>query len=62
MASPRQQWDEAMGVERVLELLEEQNTTTSPAAVDAYAIVPEASALPLAMACFEILRANGVRF
>ncbi len=50
----------AMGVERVLELLEEQNTTTSPAAVDAYAIVPEASALPLAMACLEILRANGV--
>lgn len=50
----------AMGVERVLELLKEQNTATSPVTADAYAIVPDAGALPIAMACLEALRAQGV--
>jgi len=51
----------ALGVERVLELLKEQGTTNPAPTLDAYAIVPDAAALPTAMACLQALRAAGVR-
>lgn len=51
----------ALGVERVLELLKEQGTTNPAPTLDAYAIVPEVTALPTAMACLQALRATGVR-
>lgn len=50
----------AMGVERVLELLKEQNTAACVGTVDAYAIVPDMSTLPVVMACLEVLRTKGV--
>jgi len=51
----------ALGVERVLELLKEQGTTNPAPTLDAYAIVPEVTALPTVMACLQALRATGVR-
>ncbi|MDP1657577.1 MAG: histidine--tRNA ligase [Hylemonella sp.] len=51
----------ALGVERVLELLKEQGTANPAPILDAYAIVPEVTALPTAMACLQALRAAGVR-
>jgi histidyl-tRNA synthetase len=51
----------ALGVERVLELLKEQGTANPAPTLDAYAIVPEVTALPTAMACLQALRAAGVR-
>ncbi len=51
----------ALGVERVLELLKEQGAVHSALTMDAYAIVPEVSALPTAMQCLQTLRAQGVR-
>ena len=50
----------AMGMERVLELLKEQGVADRAPALDAYAIVPDASSLPLAMQCLQVLRAQGV--
>ncbi|MBK0393233.1 histidine--tRNA ligase [Ramlibacter algicola] len=49
-----------MGLERVLELLKEQGTATGAPAPDAYAIVPDAQALPVAMRTLQALRAAGV--
>lgn len=50
----------AMGVERVLELLKEQGSQAEAAPLDAYAIVPDAAALPAAMVCLQELRALGI--
>lgn len=49
-----------MGVERVLELLKEQGQFNAGAVLDAYAIVPDAEALPMVMQCLQTLRASGV--
>ena len=49
-----------MGIERVLDLLHESGVQVPAAAPDAYAIVPDASALPVAMHTAELLRAAGV--
>jgi histidyl-tRNA synthetase len=50
----------ALGVERVLELLKEQGNAAPDVAADAYAIVPEASSLPLVMPVLQTLRSMGV--
>jgi histidyl-tRNA synthetase len=50
----------ALGVERVLELLKEQGAAHPLPVLDAYAIVPDAAALPVAMVCLRTLRAAGV--
>lgn len=50
----------AMGVERVLELLKDNATVSTAAMPDAYAVVPDASALPQAMTCLQALRAQGI--
>ncbi|GAC1538158.1 MAG: hypothetical protein NVS2B4_18220 [Ramlibacter sp.] len=49
-----------MGLERVLELLKEQGSAMTPPAPDAYAIVPDAQALPHVMQALQALRAAGV--
>ena len=49
-----------MGLERVLELLKEQGSAVAAPAPDAYAIVPDAGALPPAMKALQSLRAAGV--
>jgi len=49
-----------MGMERVLDLLHESGVQVPPMAPDAYAIVPDAAALPVAMHTAELLRAAGV--
>lgn len=51
----------AVGIERVLELLAEQGAAPPVLALDAYAIIPSASALPLAIRSIERLRALGLR-
>ena len=51
----------ALGVERVLELLKEQGLDSPVPAPDVYAIIPEASALPIAIKTLQQLRALGVR-
>lgn len=51
----------AMGVERVLELLNEQGADDSSEKLDAYAVIPDVSALPKAMACIQQLRSAGAR-
>jgi histidyl-tRNA synthetase len=51
----------ALGVERVLELLKEQGLGVAISQPDAYAIVPDVDALPVAMQCMQALRAAGVR-
>lgn len=56
-AAPAVGW--ALGVERVLELLREQAPAQAPAP-DAYAIVPDATALPLVLKTLVQLRALGV--
>ena len=50
----------ALGVERVLELLKEEGVHTLEHAPDAYAVIPDAAALPQAMRCLQQLRALGV--
>lgn len=50
----------ALGVERVLELLKEQGMAAAAPAPQAYAVVPDAAALPVAMALLQKLRALGV--
>ena len=50
----------ALGVERVLELVKEQGEALAPLAPDVYAIIPDTSALPVAMQTLQALRAAGV--
>ena len=51
----------AIGVERVLELLKEQGTAIPMPAPDAYAVVPDAAAMPVALRTLQQLREAGVR-
>jgi histidyl-tRNA synthetase len=57
--SPAVGW--ALGVERVLELLKEQGAATPEVGADAYAIVPDAEALPQVLQTLQQLRRLGVR-
>ena len=50
----------ALGVERVLELLREEGVHTLDPQPDAYAVIPDAAALPQAMRLLNQLRALGV--
>ncbi len=50
----------ALGVERVLELIKAQVTPIQAPAPDAYAIVPDATALPVAMKTLQALRLAGL--
>ena len=50
----------ALGVERVLELLKEQGAAVPAPAPDAYAIVPDAAAMPQVLKALQALRAAGV--
>jgi histidyl-tRNA synthetase len=50
----------ALGVERVLELLKEQGAEQPQPVPDAYAIVPDAAALPQVMPLLQAVRAAGV--
>ncbi|HYD74463.1 histidine--tRNA ligase [Ramlibacter sp.] len=50
----------AIGVERVLELVKEQGAALDAPAPDAYAVVPDAGAFPLALKTLQALRAAGV--
>jgi histidyl-tRNA synthetase len=49
----------ALGVERVLELVKEQGAAFTPPAPDAYAIVPDAAAMPKVLSVLQALRAGG---
>ena len=51
----------ALGLERVLELIGEQGQHITAPALDVYAVVPDASLLPRAMALMQSLRAQGVK-
>jgi len=51
----------AIGVERVLELLKEQGTAIPVQPPDAYAVVPDAAAMPVALRTLQLLREAGVR-
>ena len=51
----------AIGVERVLELVKEQGTAVSLPVPDAYAVVPDATAMPVALRVLQQLRDAGVR-
>jgi histidyl-tRNA synthetase len=51
----------ALGMERVLELLKEQGTAAPDVSADAYAIVPDAEALPQVLQTLQQLRRLGVR-
>jgi len=57
-AAPAVGW--ALGVERVLELLREQGVEPAQPAPDAFAVVPDAAALPQVLQCLQILREAGV--
>lgn len=50
----------ALGVERVLELIKEQGTDIALPAPDAYAVIPDAAALPIVLQTLQALRAAGV--
>jgi histidyl-tRNA synthetase len=50
----------AMGMERVLELLKAQEGALALPALDAYAIVPDAAAVPQVAACLQRLRSKGL--
>jgi histidyl-tRNA synthetase len=50
-----------MGIERVLELIKEQGAELPPQVADAYAVVPDAAALPVAMQTLQTLRRAGVQ-
>lgn len=56
-AAPAVGW--ALGVERVLELVKEQGVAVPQPAPDAYAIVPEAAAMPVALRTLQALRQAG---
>jgi histidyl-tRNA synthetase len=49
-----------MGIERVLELVSQQHGAVHTPAADAYAVIPSADALPVAMQALQALRAAGV--
>ncbi|RST53245.1 histidine--tRNA ligase [Variovorax sp. MHTC-1] len=51
----------AIGVERVLELLKEQGTAVPVSTPDAFAVVPDAAAMPVALRTLQQLRDAGVR-
>ncbi|MDR6854770.1 histidine--tRNA ligase [Variovorax guangxiensis] len=51
----------AIGVERVLELVKEQGTAIPAPAPDAYAVVHDAAAMPVALRTLQQLREAGVR-
>ncbi len=51
----------ALGVERVLELVREQGAPMPEPVPDAYAIVPDAAAMPLALRTLQALRAAGLK-
>lgn len=51
----------ALGVERVLELLREQVSVIDAPVPDAYAIIPDTSAVPVAMRALHALRSHGVQ-
>jgi histidyl-tRNA synthetase len=51
----------AIGVERVLDLMKEQGAAIDPPVPDAYAVVPDAAAMPVALRTLQRLRAAGVR-
>jgi len=48
-----------LGIERVLDLLQQAGTAPPPPVPDAYAVVPDAAALPVAVQVTEALRAAG---
>ena len=50
-----------MGIERVLDLLQQEGLTPPPEAPCAYAVVPDPTALPRVLVCIETLRGAGVR-
>ncbi len=50
----------AMGVERVLDLLESQGNAPAPQVPDVYAIVPDSTAFPVALRTLQALREAGV--
>ena len=49
-----------MGLERVLELINEQGAALAAPVPDAYAVIPDAAALPRALQALQALRAAGV--
>jgi histidyl-tRNA synthetase len=57
-AAPAVGW--ALGVERVLELIKEQGNDVPMPVPDAYAVIPESSALPTALKVLQQLRTNGI--
>jgi histidyl-tRNA synthetase len=57
-AAPAVGW--ALGVERVLELIKEQGNDVPLPVPDAYAVIPEALALPIALKVLQQLRASGI--
>ncbi|MFN5350313.1 MAG: histidine--tRNA ligase [Polaromonas sp.] len=57
-AAPAVGW--ALGVERILELIKEQGKDMPMPVLDAYAVIPEASALPVALRVLQQLRAAGI--
>ncbi len=57
-AAPAVGW--ALGMERILELLKEQGRLPTQPAPDAYAVVPDAAALPQVMPLLRELRRQGV--
>ena len=57
-AAPAVGW--ALGVERVLELIREQGGDIAQPVPDAYAVIPEASALPTALRVLQTLRSVGI--
>ncbi|MDO8439960.1 MAG: histidine--tRNA ligase [Polaromonas sp.] len=57
-AAPAVGW--ALGVERVLELIRAQGQAVALPAPDAYAVIPDASALPVVLKTLQALRALGV--
>jgi histidyl-tRNA synthetase len=50
----------ALGVERVLELIKEQGAAFTAPAPQAYAVIPDMAALPVAMKTIQTLRQNGI--
>ena len=57
-AAPAVGW--ALGVERVLELIKEQRTLVALPVPDAYAVISDSTAFPVAMQALQALRAAGI--
>ena len=51
----------ALGVERVLELIKEEGAFSQAFAPDAYAVVPEVSAMPTVLKTLQALRSYGIK-